>query len=218
MGKLVKGLLVVLVALLGAVYFSQQPVYDGLVLHSRAYEEVEIVRDSHGIPTIRSRSFRDTLYGLGYAQAQDRLFNMHLNRMIPSGRMSEIFGRPTLETDIRLRTFGLRRAAEMMEQKLSQEVRENLQAYADGVNDYVASLSVLPMEFVLTNSDFHAWTITDSLTFMKLINLLLTLDHTHEFVREALAQAYGREQADLIFGNHGAAAFENTTIMNDEEL
>jgi hypothetical protein len=53
---------------------------------------------------------------------------------------------------------------------------------------------------------------------MKLMNLMLSLDHQYEFLREHLKDIFGKDQADLIMANKGEGLFENTTIMNDQEL
>ena len=44
----------------------------------------------------------------GYVQAQDRLFQMDLARRQASGRLSEIIGEATVNTDKHFRTFSLR--------------------------------------------------------------------------------------------------------------
>lgn len=72
---------------------------------------------------------------------------MDIFRRIPSGRMSELLGNATVETDKMLREFGLGRAARAMEEYLSEDSKGNLQAYADGINDCAESLPLLPLEY-----------------------------------------------------------------------
>ena len=70
---------------------------------------LQILRDAHGIPTVRAASLRDAMFGLGVAHAQDRLWQMETHRRIGSGRLAEAFGEAALDTDRFLRTLGVRR-------------------------------------------------------------------------------------------------------------
>src|SRR5450631_4002762 len=87
------------------------PQIDGPVSVAGLESEVRIERDAHGIPTIKASSDEAALFGLGYAHAQDRLWQLETHRRIGSGRLAEGFGAPALETDKFLRALGVRRAA-----------------------------------------------------------------------------------------------------------
>ena len=65
-----------------------------------------IARDEHGIPHIYGKDYEDILYGLGYAEAQDRLWTLHFKKMLLAGRMSEMFGPELIKTDIEQRNIG----------------------------------------------------------------------------------------------------------------
>src|SRR5512136_1735088 len=73
---------------------------------------VEVLRDRWGIPHIYAATFHDLFFAQGFVHAQDRLWQMELNRRMASGRLSELFGTLALETDRAARTFGFRRLAE----------------------------------------------------------------------------------------------------------
>ena len=73
---------------------------------------VEVLRDRHGIPHIFAASLEDAHFALGFVHAQDRLWQMEMNRRIGSGRLAEMLGPAALETDRFMRTLGLRRVAE----------------------------------------------------------------------------------------------------------
>src|SRR5579859_5353740 len=73
---------------------------------------VEIIRDANAVPTIRAASANDALFGLGYAHAQDRLWQMEFQRRVGYGRLSEIAGPATIDLDRFLRTLGADRAAQ----------------------------------------------------------------------------------------------------------
>src|SRR6516225_7302143 len=99
--------------------------------------QVEILRDRWGVPHIYAANSHDLFFAQGYIQAQDRLWQMDFNRRVPSGRLSEIFGEATLNSDRFLRTIGMRRAAEAEAARLDGESAAALKAYAAGVNAYV---------------------------------------------------------------------------------
>ncbi len=107
---------------------------------------VRIETDSHGVPTIRAATFEDALFGLGWAHARDRLWQMEFQRRVGSGRLAEILGKNLLPTDRFLRTVGFRRAAEAALQSLSPTGRARLAAYRSGINAWLASTSVRPAE------------------------------------------------------------------------
>ena len=73
---------------------------------------VRIETDARGVPTIRAQSIPDAFFGLGYAHAKDRLWQMEFQRRVAAGRLSEILGAGALPADRFLRTVGFRRAAE----------------------------------------------------------------------------------------------------------
>ena len=107
----------------------------------------EILRDRFGIPHIFAASAEDASFALGYAHAQDRLWQMEMSRRIAAGRVAELVGAGALETDRFLRTLGVRRAAEANLATLDVETRRLLERYAAGVNAFLASDPVLPPDF-----------------------------------------------------------------------
>ncbi|MCB1575707.1 MAG: penicillin acylase family protein, partial [Xanthomonadales bacterium] len=98
---------------------------------------VEVVRDAHGIPQLYGDSLDDLMRAQGFVHAQERFFEMDLRRHVTSGRLSELFGEQTLDTDKYIRTLGWRRVAEQEVALVAPETRRLLQAYADGVNAYL---------------------------------------------------------------------------------
>ena len=114
------------------------PQLDGTLTLSGLRAPVEIVRDRHGVPHIYAGSVEDAYFALGFVHAQDRLWQMEMNRRIGSGRLSEALGAATLDADKFLRTLGVRRVAEATLKALSAEARSQLDAYAAGVNAFLA--------------------------------------------------------------------------------
>ena len=82
-----------------------------------------MLRDRHGIPHIFAASLEDAHFALGFVHAQDRLWQMEMNRRIGSGRLAEILGAGALEADRFMRTLGLRRVAEANLRRYDAETR-----------------------------------------------------------------------------------------------
>src|SRR5262249_11917448 len=109
--------------------------------------EVTITRDAAGVPHIRASNDRDAVFALGFVHAQDRLFQMEMMRRLGAGRLSELIGPATIGIDRTMRTLGLYRLAEQEYPTLSEPVRAALDAYAAGVNAFLAQRRALPPEF-----------------------------------------------------------------------
>lgn len=97
-------------------------------------KQVEIVRDSWGVAHVYAETNAGVFFGAGFATAQDRMLQMELFRRAVQGRLAEILGPDWLEHDIRTRTLGLYRHAQLIVEHLAPDTREALEAYAAGVN------------------------------------------------------------------------------------
>ena len=143
------------------------PVTDGTVTLDGLQDDVTITFDSLGIPQIWAHNETDALFALGYQHAADRMFQMDLIRRLSQGRLSEMLGSVTLETDKQQRMIGHTRLAQKALESLSDHNRRRLQAYADGVNAYHETCRSLPFEFRLLPVDFEPWTVYDCLTALS---------------------------------------------------
>jgi penicillin amidase len=142
--------LLVLVPLGGYFWLrTSLPLTNGTVRVAGADGAIEIVRDADGVPHIFATTDHDAFYGLGYVHAQDRLWQMEMNRRIGSGRLSEILGEATLSIDKFQRTLGYRRAALADLEVIEPRSRQALEAYAAGVNQWLSEEHTLPPEFIL---------------------------------------------------------------------
>jgi penicillin amidase len=162
------------------------------------------VRDSDGIPHIAAGTEREVLYLQGFTHAQDRLFQMDVTRRQAEGTLSELLGAGALASDVQLRTFGLRRAAERSLPILAENVRHALSAYADGVNDYVARNQLPPEYAALEITTFRPWAPVDSLSIIRLISFGLSFELT-DLDRTTLLAQY--QAAGAAQGFDGAALF-----------
>src|SRR5829696_3226713 len=130
----VLALLLVVVAAGYAYLRSSLPQVEGRVTVQGIGAPVTIARDADGVPLITARDDADAAFGLGFAHAQDRLFQMETMRRYGAGRLAEIFGAQALTIDRQMRVLGLYRLAEASLAHLSPAVRRGLDAYAAGVN------------------------------------------------------------------------------------
>ncbi|MEU5766867.1 penicillin acylase family protein [Streptomyces asoensis] len=135
---------------------------------------VDVKRDGYGIPQIYADSDADLFMAQGFVQAQDRFYEMDVRRHMTSGRLSEMFGKSQVDNDEFLRTLGWDRVAKQeYDTKLSADTKKYLQAYAKGVNAYLAgkdgadiSLEYAALGF--TNDYKPAeWTPVDSVSWLK---------------------------------------------------
>lgn len=147
-----------------------------------------VARDHAGVPHISARSVRDAYFAIGWVHAQDRLWQMEMNRRIGAGRLAEVVGDKALPTDRFMRTLGLYRLAEANVEKLDKPTRDALQAYADGVNAWLRDhWHRLPPEFLVLGYRPEPWRPADSLVWGRLMSLQLTNDWRDEVLKGKLA-------------------------------
>lgn len=136
---------------------------------------VQIHRDRWGIPHILAETDADLFFGMGYAMAQDRLFQLDYLRRRGLGRLSEVLGPSGLELDTIARTVGLNRIAVAEWDRLSPEVQRTLEAFSAGINAWIADAGdCLPIEFELLDYRPHPWTPIDSLAIESEFRWYLT--------------------------------------------
>lgn len=148
---------------------------------------VTIARDHHGIPTINAQSIADAAYALGFAHAQDRLWQMETHRRIGAGRLAEVFGEAALDNDRFLRALGIRRAAQAQWQRAGGQSRELLNAYTAGVNEAMTRTRVWPPEFIILGIKPEPWTPVDSLSWSLMMAWDLGGNWTTEMMRLRLS-------------------------------
>ena len=149
---------------------------------------LDVLRDRYGIPHIFAASAEDASFALGFAHAQDRIWQMEMSRRIAAGRLAEVVGPAGLPVDRFMRTLGVRRAAEANLRGLNAETRRLLEAYAAGVNAFLAGGPVLPPEFWLTGVRPEAWSPADSVSWAKMMAWDLGGNWGSELLRMRLAR------------------------------
>ena len=167
---------------------SSLPETSGSIAVPRLGAKVEILRDGDGIVTIRAQSEADAYYALGFVHAQDRLFQMDMMRRWGAGRLSEVVGAAAADTDKFMRILGFYRLAEASLAKLPNEMRVTMEAYAAGVNAFLATRGgALPPEFALLGYSPEPWRPADSLVWGRLMAWQLSGNWWEELLRYRLA-------------------------------
>jgi penicillin G amidase len=148
---------------------------------------IDIGFDSDGIPRIRAANAVDAAAALGLVHARDRLFQMEMMRRAASGRLSEIAGLATLDFDRTMRTLGLRRRAVADYPTLPPETRAVLEAYARGVNAWIAERGRFSAPEFLFLGRPEPWQPVDSLLWGETMGLWLSFNWRTELSRQSLA-------------------------------
>ena len=187
LGRGLLGLLVLVVAAAAGGYLwlrGSLPQIDGERAAYGLSAPVEVVRDRHGVPHILAGSEEDALFALGYVHAQDRLWQMEMNRRIGAGRLAEVLGAPALGTDRLLRVLGLHRRAKAALAHLAPDARRRIDAYVNGVNSWIETRSgPLPPEFLILGFEPEPWTAADTVAWPKVMALDLGREWTRDLMR-----------------------------------
>ncbi len=198
---------------------STAPQYSGTVKIGRLLEEVEVFYDTYGIPHIYAQNAEDAYFALGYVHAQDRLFQMELIRRAGSGRLSEIFGAKTIETDKFFRTIGIRKAAEKSAKiylnKKEQPYQKAAFAYLDGVNSFLYSAN-LPVEYKMLGIEIEEFTPTDIYTVLGYTAFGFSNSTVQESIVDRISSKYGMNylsDLDLDISDSQASAKNDTVLV-----
>ncbi|NHJ46477.1 MAG: penicillin acylase family protein [Asgard group archaeon] len=169
-------------------------------------DEVTVYRDQWGIPHIYGTSENDILFALGYVQAQDRLFQMDMARRATQGKLAEIRGSSMLDMDkmalTKLMDYWTNESIKELEASgdpTDQLVLDGLDAFANGVNDYIANEKVLPLEFQFLGIEPTCWAPYDTISFIKYMSEMLTWEYS-DFANILIKDAIGMDAYQELYG------------------
>ena len=166
--------------------------------------EVEIVRNNSNLPHIFGATDEDVFFGLGFAHAQDRLWQMTMLRRTAQGRLSELFGERTVKIDELLRRLDINGLAQKSVSAQDPQTIAALEAYADGVNAWLRVVNEDALgrgapEFFLFSPEIAAWTPSDSIALIKIMALQTTGHLQKEVIRARTSLLIEPERvADLL--------------------
>ncbi len=155
---------------------------------------VTIERDALGVPRIRAATALDAAAALGYLHAQDRYFQMDLQRRRAAGELSELFGSVAVDYDRGNRRYRFRSQAHEVVARTTPEERATLEAYTKGVSAGLADLSAPPWEYLVLGAEPEPWSPAD--TVLVSLGMYLELqgnDHQIEIARSTLDHALAPE-------------------------
>jgi penicillin G amidase len=163
-------------------------------------DRVIIRRDERGIPYIEAKNDEDLYFAQGYVTAGDRLFQMDLVRRTERGELAEVLGSAALDQDKQHRTLGLAQVVDAELTRATPWARVALEAYARGVNAYIASLDskTMPPEFQILQYKPKPWTPADSMLVGKLFAEALSDTWRLDIMRAALAALPAEKRAGLM--------------------
>ncbi len=147
---------------------KKAPNYSANIKHPFLTSKVIVYRDEVGIPHIEGEDAKSAYFALGYVMAQDRLFQMELQRRIGKGELTELFGDVMLESDRFLKTLLLKKTAEAYVKEknhLYPEAWDQLDYFLTGVNAYIEE-GVYPIEFTILGVKPKPFTRVDAVAFL----------------------------------------------------
>jgi len=230
MAKFLAGtVLAILVFLVGAFFQVRGalPPYSGHIEAAGLRAPVEILRDKNAVPHIIAGSIEDAAFGLGYVHAQDRFWQMELLRRLGQGRLSELLpprliGSSLVDTDRTMRGLGLYRRASESFNALSPGMRTMIEAYAAGVNAWIADddqqygleLTVIKL---LSGGSYRPepWRPADSLVWSKLMALGLDGNWRAELLRLRLARKIGADGVKFLIEPVGDNRDATLSMVNE---
>ncbi len=200
--RITAGLIVTAVVAISLVYWLASrslPDYDATVVVPNLGEPVEIVRDNANVPHIFGQSDEDVFYGLGFAHAQDRLWQMTTMRRTAQGRLSEVFGPSTLSIDKLLRRLDIYTLAVASVEALDPQSYSALRAYSAGVNARLDQINSDALgrgapEMFIFNAPLAPWRPADSIAIIKLMGLQLSRHLDAEVMRARVSLALRDEE------------------------
>lgn len=196
-GILFSVIVLLIILIVGSIYMLNKslPDYSGDIVLENLNNEVEIYRDSNGVAFINSKTETDAYFALGYVHAQERLFQMDINRRAGEGRLSEILGSKTLFFDKMFKTIGLKRLAEENFKKYDEHTKSILIAYANGINEFIRkSHNKLTIEFDILNYKPYEWKPEHSILLTKLMAWELNISWWSDLALAHLIQKLGPEK------------------------
>ena len=183
-----------LLALLIFYYFLSRslPDYNATYRLDGISAPVEIVRNNNDVPHIFGKTDEDAFFALGFAHAQDRLWQMTMLRRTAEGRLSEIFGARTLKIDELIRRLDIYNLSLSSVAAQDAPTKAALQAYAAGVNAWIGQVNKGALgrgapEFFLFSAQIDAWAPADSIAIIKLMALQLSSHLDSEVMRAEMS-------------------------------
>jgi len=192
---------IAVVVVVGVYYFLSRslPDYDATWRVPGISGTVEIARNTWAVPHVFGPTDVDVFYGLGFAHAQDRLWQMTILRRTVQGRLSEIFGERTVRTDELMRRLDLYQLAQQSVAAQDNDTLSALDAYARGVNAWINLVNDRALgrgapEYFMFPGEIGLWQPADSIAILKLMAVQLSGALEDEVRHARLSALIGAER------------------------
>jgi len=174
---------------------SALPDYNRNVKMEVLDKKVYVYRDSVGIPHIVAQNEADLYRVVGYLSAQDRLWQMDLLRRVTQGRLSEIFGKDLVDTDVLLRKLQMSQNSEKLYITLDKHLQDILKFYSEGVNRYLQDQKDdLPFEFQVLGYQPEKWQPQHSLNLVGFMSWNLEFAYKMEMAYQITKEKTGDQE------------------------
>lgn len=185
-------LIVVLIIIIEILYRSKTPSVEGAISCPYLTAPVTVTRDEWGVPHIKAKNAKDAFFAYGYTIAQDRLFQMEIQRRLAKGELAEILGEKLLPIDKKFRTYLFRHTAEKIlknPEKINPRALEIVDAFLAGVNHFMET-GPLPLEFSLMGIPKRPFTRIDCISMLGYMaysfNDGISTDSLNAMLRESI--------------------------------
>ncbi|NMP16048.1 penicillin acylase family protein [Thalassotalea sp. Y01] len=194
MKTLLKLLLAIMIMLVISTLSVSNVKLDGIELVKGAKQDIEIQFDAAQRPFVYADSLDDALFAEGYLHAANRLWQMEMFRRAGSGRLSELFGKDMIATDIELWRLGIPKLAQKLQANASDVMQQRVQDYISGINNFIYANPILPPELLLLGSKVSPWQAED----VYAVGALMAFQSGNNFRNELLRMAiYNEVQPEL---------------------
>lgn len=185
-------LVVVIFVFIEILYRLKTPSVEGIIQCPYLSAPVTVTRDEWGVPHIKAKNAKDAFFAYGFTLAQDRLFQMEIQRRLAKGELAEILGEKLLPIDKKFRTYLFRHTAEKMlknPEKINPRALEIVDAFIAGVNHFMET-GPLPLEYTLMGIPKRPFTRIDSISMLGYMaysfNDGISTDSLNAMLREAI--------------------------------
>ncbi|MBN2135345.1 MAG: penicillin acylase family protein [Acidobacteria bacterium] len=218
--KIGLSILLLIVVIVTAYIFilirSSIPDWDGERKIEALHDTVIIKLDKYGVPHVYAKNLDDLAFTTGYIHAKERFFQMDLTRRYSAGKLCELFGRRTLQTDIEQRKYQMTRWAKGYLENLSPEMMNFLQKYCEGVNYYLSN-EPLPLEYSLLRVEPEPWEPIDSIHALLSMGWFLSSSGS-EYTNTLITEVFGEDWTVFLQNRSLVESETITDISNAAEI
>lgn len=165
--------------------------------------EIEIRRDEFGVPYIKAQNIDDLAFGVGFAMASDRDFQIEFLKRMAYGRLSEALGTETVGIDMYMRSLSFAELTRKNFERLPPKLQAMLKAYAAGINAKRRAFAKTQAEYLILGVSPEEWQPQDALALYQLFSFLLASNHIEELAFLKFAAKLGLEKAVWLFPTYG---------------